>query len=163
MVPISPAEAFGIRQTLASLPPSRRKKIERKIATAINRLQAADLLDKLRQRAALSEPELKDLDRAYFAAQIPCPFLENESCGIYAERPLACREYLVTSPAAHCSRPTADRVAQVPMPAKVSMGLSRAESGAWVPLVLALEFAAASTESPQGDAAEIIQRILTSI
>jgi hypothetical protein len=33
----------------------------------------------------------------YFLQGVACPFLEAESCGIHPDRPLACREYLVTS------------------------------------------------------------------
>ena len=39
----------------------------------------------------------------YFDLGIPCPFLEDESCSIHEDRPLRCREYLVTSPAAMCA------------------------------------------------------------
>jgi Fe-S-cluster containining protein len=54
---------------------------------------------------------------------IACPFLENESCGIYPHRPLACREYLVTNPAANCSTPSAESIQIVPMPRKLSYTL----------------------------------------
>ena len=40
----------------------------------------------------------------YFAAGIPCPFLEEERCGVYDERPVVCREYAVTSPPELCER-----------------------------------------------------------
>jgi Fe-S-cluster containining protein len=36
---------------------------------------------------------------------MPCPFLEDESCSIHPDRPLVCREYLVTSPAELCAGP----------------------------------------------------------
>ena len=42
----------------------------------------------------------------YFRLGIACPFLEDESCSIYEDRPIACREYLVTSPPAYCAAPT---------------------------------------------------------
>ena len=51
---------------------------------------------------------------------VPCPFLEDESCSIHPERPLVCREYLVTSPAALCAGPTQEGVTPVAVP-KVSM------------------------------------------
>jgi hypothetical protein len=53
----------------------------------------------------------------YFRLGITCPFLEDGSCSIYEHRPLVCREYLVTSPAAHCARqgdPTAP-ISMVPV------------------------------------------------
>ena len=38
----------------------------------------------------------------YFNLGDSCPFLENESCAIHADRPFVCREFLVTSPAVLC-------------------------------------------------------------
>ncbi len=43
--------------------------------------------------------------RRYFHLGIACPFLEDESCSIHADRPISCREYLVTSPAVNCADP----------------------------------------------------------
>ena len=43
---------------------------------------------------------MRILGREYFQLGIPCPFLEEESCSIYHDRPITCREYLVTSPPA---------------------------------------------------------------
>jgi hypothetical protein len=35
---------------------------------------------------------------------IACPFLMNKRCSIYAERPLACRNYVVLNDPAECGR-----------------------------------------------------------
>ena len=70
-------------------------------------------------------------------SRIPCPFLEDESCSIHPERPLVCREYLVTSPAELCAGATQEGVTPVAVP-KVSMaarGLQE-ESDDWFPLAL---------------------------
>jgi hypothetical protein len=42
------------------------------------------------------------VSRRYFEARIPCPFLEDERCSVYADRPLVCREHAVTTPPALC-------------------------------------------------------------
>ena len=160
MVPVSPAEAFGIRMTTEGMKAMRRKKTLQRFAVTLTRLDKAGLLESLRERHILGEAELAALDRAYFGAGVACPVLEDESCGIYADRPLACREYLVTSPAKFCKQPRADRVVQVPMPAKVSAGLTRAEQGAWVPLVLALEFADHAKEIVNLEAGELVRKVL---
>jgi hypothetical protein len=81
---------------------------------------------------------------SYFRAGVPCPFLEDESCSIHPNRPLACREYLVTSPAANCDNRTAGAVKCVPIPARVGSAvrsIDKTTSSGWVPLVLALEWA----------------------
>jgi hypothetical protein len=88
---------------------------------------------------------------------IPCPFLEEESCSIHPDRPIPCREYLVTSPAVECARPTAETVHCVPLPMKVSRAALRLEEPGlgervvpWVPLTLAPDWAAEHPEGPPG-------------
>lgn len=95
------------------------------------------------------------MGRDYFALGVPCPFLEDESCSIHPERPLTCREYLVTSPAEHCAKPTPVAVEGVHLPGSLWMAFARlcdpspeAEPIGWVPLVLAPEWAASHREGP---------------
>lgn len=95
------------------------------------------------------------LGRDYFALGVPCPFLEDESCSIHPERPLVCREYLVTSPAEHCARPTPGAVEGVDLPGSLWMAFARlcdpspeAETIGWVPLVPASEGVASHREGP---------------
>jgi Fe-S-cluster containining protein len=61
----------------------------------------------------------------YFYEGIPCPFLEDESCSIHPNRPIVCREYLVTSPAANCAKPSAETVTLVKLPIKPSKTVGR--------------------------------------
>jgi Fe-S-cluster containining protein len=89
----------------------------------------------------------------YFRQGIPCPFLEEESCSIYPDRPIACREYLVTSPPEHCAEPATDAVRGVQLPLKVWTALARfdkvlpsAQTIRWVPLILAPDWAAENPE-----------------
>ncbi len=102
-----------------------------------------------------AEGEGMGVGMSYFDQGIPCPFLEEESCSIYGERPLVCREYLVTSPAEHCARPRAETVKRVKMPLKVWTAVAAFDEvppGArfirWVPLILAPEWAEAHPEEP---------------
>ena len=84
----------------------------------------------------------RELSLAYFALRVPCPFLEDESCSIHAERPLVCREYLVTSPAELCAGPTQEGVTPVAVP-KVSPAARRLQDDEddWFPLALLLDWA----------------------
>jgi Fe-S-cluster containining protein len=43
-----------------------------------------------------------DVSRRYYELLLDCPFLENDSCLIYEERPIACREYNSVTPPALC-------------------------------------------------------------
>jgi hypothetical protein len=94
--------------------------------------------------------EGREIGSRYFVQGIACPFLEEESCSIYHDRPMACREYLVTSPATNCARPTRETVDCVPMPMRVWNAVAHldvttapAESHwiPWVPLILAPDWA----------------------
>jgi Fe-S-cluster containining protein len=94
---------------------------------------------------------------------VACPFLEDESCSIHPDRPIACREYLVTSPAENCARPSAETVRMVPLAGTASnaiahLGEEPPARVRWVPLVLALEWAEAHPdEGPARPAPEILQ------
>ena len=59
----------------------------------------------------------------YFAATVACPFLDDEACSIYPDRPTICREYLVTSPAENCRSPTPDTIRRVPIAGSLSAAL----------------------------------------
>src|SRR5262249_35860798 len=102
----------------------------------------------------------------YFYQAIPCPFLDHESCSIHDKRPISCREYLVTSPAAHCTKPKAGAVQCVPLSATVSKAvksLGGKPSGPilpWVPLVLADEWAENHGEDALRPAPELLRTFL---
>jgi hypothetical protein len=137
-----------------ALPEPRRSEIRRRFAEARRRLQESGLLARLESADRPSGKELRPFGLEYFSQRIACPFLEDESCSIYADRPMACREYLVTSPAAHCADPTPERVRCVPMPGKVSNAVAQADRPAsdraipWVPLILAPEWAETHAAEP---------------
>lgn len=155
MVPISEVEARQIGQLVANLPEPRRATVRARFADASRRLDQAGLLDKMRRRDQWDGQEIQPLGIEYFRQGIPCPFLEDESCSIHPDRPLACREYLVTSPAEFCARPSAETIDQVELPVKVWPAVARCDApdpGArfvrWVPLVLAPEWAADHPDEP---------------
>lgn len=92
LIPVSPAEAFFLRDLVISLPEERRMGLE-------TRFQATGV----RLREAYEQGRFPFHDPgAYFSLGIPCPFLSDEACTIHPHRPLACREHLAVSPAVHC-------------------------------------------------------------
>ena len=148
IVPISEVEARRIGRLVEELPEPRRQEVRARFARARERFAEAGLLTKLENREGLGEGEIASFGLAYFHLGVPCPFLEEESCSIHADRPISCREYLVTSPAAICADPKPGAIELVEMPAKVWTALARA--GAvdpparfipWVPLILAPDWA----------------------
>ncbi len=155
LVPIAEAEARRLHALVERLPEPRRKDVRARFAGARYRLEAAGLLEGLHHADQWSDGEGRSFGLAYFRQGIPCPFLEEESCSIHADRPIACREYLVTSPAEDCARPTAETVACVKLPFKVWTAIAHfdqvppsARFIRWVPLILALEWAEAHPGEP---------------
>jgi len=145
LVPISLSEAAYLRQiVLPELKPDHRQRVEERLAIAAASLSSADLFTPLRELPQESKPESRQaVGLRYFLQSIPCPFLENESCSIHPMRPLACREYLVTSPAPHCAQPDKEHVAPVPIPQKPSHALIQLDAAAtgtagWQTMITAL-------------------------
>lgn len=154
LVPIAPAEAHRLCQVIDAMPEPRRNEVLNRFEGAHAKLAATGMLDRLRAPARMDEASRRQLGIDYFRHGVACPFLEQESCSIYAERPLACREYLVTSPAAHCAQPTPDSIDRLPIVARVSRALWKLEADQdkvelpWVPLITALEWAQVHQEAP---------------
>jgi Fe-S-cluster containining protein len=113
LVPVSRTEGERLLQLVEAMPAERRATLKARFAAAKAAIEAAGLTD----RQGRSD---RELSTAYFALGLPCPFLEDESCSIHPDRPLVCREYLVTSPAELCAGPAQEGVTPVAVP-KVSM------------------------------------------
>jgi Fe-S-cluster containining protein len=164
LVPISVAEAHLLAELVQAMPPARRAAVEARFAHALEALAAGGVLDDLRALAHEREAEaMHRVGLRYFAQGVACPFLEDESCSIHPQRPLACREYLVTSPPAGCAAPEESTIERVLIPRDVSRALYRLGDGSdapkdrWVPLVLALEWVAAHETLPMRSGREIIE------
>jgi Fe-S-cluster containining protein len=96
LIPVSAAEGLFLNKLLQTMPRSRRRKIERGFHAAQKRLLPF---------MSVANGTVSDFDRRYFQMGIPCPFLDDNRCSIYQERPLACREYHVNTPKDFCSNP----------------------------------------------------------
>lgn len=161
MVPIAESEAFALQQLVQAMTPERRRRVEDNVAFAIKQLGEGGLIDLLRRGSSLALEQLAAMDIDYFHRHIPCPFLEDESCSIYDHRPLACREFLVTSPPENCAHPTADQIQQLALPTKPSSALTD-NNREWLPLILALEYAATHQEpAPVNAGPELLQHLLS--
>ncbi|MBM4107435.1 MAG: YkgJ family cysteine cluster protein [Phycisphaerae bacterium] len=155
LVPISRVEARRLLGVIEAMPDPRGAAVRERFRRAAEAIRAAGLSDTLLHPRREKIESLRELGVDYFRLGVPCPFLEDESCGIYEERPLICREYLVTSPAERCA--TLDDVKGVPVPFKPSIALSRLgeepgrEVVAFVPLAQLFEWAAEQPETPPAD------------
>ena len=154
LVPISPAEAREIARLVEDLPEPRRSVIRERFAKARAALDVAGLLPRLLEPEGFPDAAVQALGLDYFRLGIACPFLEEESCSIYADRPIACREYLVSSPAEHCARPSAATIRTIEPASKVWIALARLDEDParrfipWAPLSLAPEWSESHPEEP---------------
>jgi Fe-S-cluster containining protein len=161
-VPIGEAEALALAQLVDRLPEARSAAVRTRFTAALGRLEEAGLLEQVRAFPALPSQEAREkLALAYMALRIACPFLEDESCSIHPDRPLSCREYLVTSPAEFCSNPDRERIAMVDVPRRLSALMVR-EMTPWLPLILALEASERLRARPEAEfpGQELVQKVV---
>ncbi|MDB5856736.1 MAG: zinc/iron-chelating protein [Ramlibacter sp.] len=156
-VPIAEAEVYQIAELVEAMPEPRRGVIKARFAAGVAQVRAAGWFDAF--EACIERGRSMPYDAAalqqievvlqYFRQGVPCPFLEDESCSIHASRPLACREYLVTSPARNCATPIAGTVHKVDVVMRPSRSLAaisrtgRMNGHGLLLLILALELAEA--------------------
>lgn len=144
LVPISSLEAERLRDVIAAMPTERQQMLRQRFESVRRRLEESGFMQKLLNYRSIEKwSELQDLGIQYFYLGIPCPFLEEESCSIHPDRPLTCREYLVTSPAEMCKTPDKAPIDGVPIERKAATALRhlRKNDGTnrqvWLPLSLA--------------------------
>ena len=151
VVPVSPAEAWMLYDLVRSLPAERRAHVLDRFADAHAQAMDGGFGQKYGGRDfdvfAESTDAFMEMGLAYIGLGIACPFLEDNACSIYADRPTVCREFLVTTPAAYCDDPAAFPVESVPRAANLTECLSRVSAlmldsePQVIPLTLALRWA----------------------
>jgi Fe-S-cluster containining protein len=151
LVPVSVPEAFLLYDLSQSLPPAEAERLNRQRQNTRVTLERGHLWTQLMEIAEwstpLSDEQLDPINRDYFGLHVPCLFLENECCSIYDDRPSACRELHVTSPAEWCQE--FDRKPVTPLPVMLRgstiLGLLWAEltnqPPRLIPLPVALDWA----------------------
>jgi Fe-S-cluster containining protein len=155
LVAISGVEARRLHQLLLLMPAERRAHVRARFDAARQTLQSAGLLEPLLDTTDWTEDDYDERYHRYFRLGLACPFLENESCSIYEERPITCREYLVTSSPGRCAQPETGPITRVVLPLRVFNAVARWQAPPsrhlnerWVPLVTALEWAEQHPDDP---------------
>jgi len=157
LVPLSAPEAFALRDYVQTLPEAERQRIHRRLEETETALSKEGLWPKLIEMGETTEPPddaaLEPINRAYYALRLPCPFLEQEVCSIYEQRPAACRELLVTSPAEWCKDLVANPVQPIPVPVRIgpALGLLWGELTGTPPRLIPLATAVAWAERHQAE------------
>lgn len=114
LVPISEYEAVHLASVVRSMPRSQQSSVIQRFTKAIQLLDESGLMSPINETFAqdiLNEKHVLDLKKQYLDLRIPCPFLMDRSCSIHSQRPLACRQYLVTSSPSLCKHIYTDKEA----------------------------------------------------
>lgn len=164
-VPVSESEARTLIDLVNALPEPRRSEVRRRFDHAAEQITAAGLREPIMNPESQPRQRLKTIGIEYFQLKIPCPFLENESCSIHPERPILCREYLVTSPSENCSH--LREIDGVPIAQRASLAICRIDEPPTrtmvrtVPLTMIFEWAkTAEPEPPPRPGREIMAEFL---
>jgi Fe-S-cluster containining protein len=163
-VPVSEPEARRLAEMVATMPEPRRSQVRARFEAASTALRAAGVLDAYQAQHQARQPVTAGMALRYFHLRVACPFLENENCSIYPERPLICREYLVFSDPKVCSDPTPTSVKRIKLTSLLErlMPVARKHtSKGWVLLVEALRFAEETPAAVRDqDGPQMLRRIL---
>ena len=148
-VPLAEVEIYYIALLVDYLPEPRQTEVRERFKAATAHLHSIGWYEAF--DACSNEEDLKNIVREYFSQAIPCPFLEDESCSIHPHRPIACREYMVTSPKEACAKAIESTLSQIPLPIYASRGLrniapSNNLKKGFLPMVFALDWA---TQHPE--------------
>jgi Fe-S-cluster containining protein len=170
-IPLAEIETHHIAALVESMPEPRRAEIKKRFKQAWQHFTKIGWIDRLDASATASPRERQSLAVEYFQENVPCPFLEDESCSIHEDRPLACREYLVTSPAEFCFALDGEKIKMVSLPAKPSETVRQITNSEnlnrivnFVPLVLALEWSERfPDESPENTGEQWMAKFFTSL
>ena len=125
LVPVLPVEMGPIRKVIGSLPPAQREVVLERARHARGSAERAGLGPALDDAGGPTLASRHQLALDWFSLGLDCPFLEDRSCSIYAERPLACREYLVTNDPTSCEDPTGTTIAKIALKGSASEAYKR--------------------------------------
>lgn len=103
LVPLSVPEAFRLRDEIAVRCGPERRSMQRACLLAarqILRHQPPSLFVEQASQPAQDESDV--MSEWYRSMELACPFCVDRECGIYDQRPLACREYFVDGSANAC-------------------------------------------------------------
>ena len=97
LVPVSVPEAFRIKDELLAMPTEQGGLLLQSLLDA-----SRTIIDSTNKGCDLSrmcdtgsEEQLCDISKWYRGLKLSCPFLSDDICASYAQRPLACREYII--------------------------------------------------------------------
>lgn len=99
LVALSLPEVYYLQQTFSTIPAECRVPI---IYDCIDSAKKILDVNALKKYNIETGNDMSDISKWYSQLNLKCPFLSVGSCGIYAQRPLACREHMAITPPELC-------------------------------------------------------------
>ena len=131
LVPLSVPEAFRLREEVLAMPAEQGKAVLQSCLDTAKRIldrkpKEFDI-DELTE--AESQIQISQLGKWYAGLKLACPFLSDSLCTSYENRPVACREYIVTGSALLCEAEWTDesQIVQIPVSVLECLGQLTAE------------------------------------
>ena len=126
LIPLSVPEVFRLRKELLAMPTERATVVLESCFEA-----AKTILSKRLERfdaeglAGNQQSQIDRLSKWYTELKLACPFLLDDLCTMYEQRPLACREHIVTGSLVSCKAEEAGEPEVVRMPVSVIEALAQ--------------------------------------
>lgn len=145
LVPLSPPEVFFFYGFVWGLSSEKRGEIFASFQALREKMDQNGITDKIRNIETTREHQV--IAYEYFRMGWLCPFLKEGACSVYPIRPLACREYNITSPSALCRDPFKKGIRKVKISRSMTTATARLAAELnqttpiLIPLPLALEWA----------------------
>ena len=130
-VPVSEIELYQLAELVNEMPEPRRTAVKKRFEAACEHFDKLGWFEIFRSAYLKPKTSIGEVESAirvlhdYFEEGIACPFLEDESCSIHADRPVSCREYLVTSSPSNCASLDGKNIEMVDLPVKPSKTLKK--------------------------------------
>jgi Fe-S-cluster containining protein len=112
-VPVMGFEAFHLADVVKRMSAAKQTVVRQHFADGKAILEEAGLMTDAQNIDAMSEEQRRVFGDKYFKLGMSCPFLENGSCSIYLDRPIRCREFLVTSDAKYCAQLNPEKIEHI--------------------------------------------------
>jgi len=120
LISVSVPEAFQLAEEAMMMPVEQRRHMVGS-CSSVNR-QLHEFMSKCvgrngdEQTGRIDGQRLRQLSAWHFEQQIPCPFLCDNVCTIYEQRPVVCREHLVVGPTVPCGTGQTDTEQRIGVP-----------------------------------------------
>ena len=120
LIPLSVPEVLRLREEVLSMSAAASGRILQSCLDTAERILDRRLRTSYVERFSQSgQPRLSQVSKWYGGLRLACPFLSDGLCTLYEQRPIACREHIVTSSPRTCEIEATNEPEVVRMPVSV--------------------------------------------